>query len=607
MTISTTSRRSIGLGNGATTVWPYAFLIPLASELSVIYTNPNRDAIDPLGTGVVLNPATYSVTGIGNPAGGNVTYPLSGPAVAAPITITVLRTIPMTQPTTLQNQGASYPLVTETAMDNLEMQIQQINEIFLRTFSLPVGFDQVAAGISLTLPTPVANTVLGWDSTGKNLINLASVPSVVIPATVVGQVVFGAAGNSLAQDANLFWDNTNKRLGIGTATPGYPLEVAGTITATGGLFRTISAPGASKFAYLLAQGTTAGSVAKQGYFGVNAFSTDGSVDIAESAGLGMKITQGTGAVTFSNSVVTPLVANAGQLDIKTTTNNQIAFSINSGQVWAIAGASRDWLPTNDNIPSIGGPSNRVFAIFTTIVDSGAATGVDVRTNNGSLQLRVQHVAGTVVNRVEVAGNVTGGRPSVVAQGEAGVGVVYGSGGTGSTMIVTSGTLTQGEFLHTAGSARWPTFTGSAAGNPQIGTNNGGIDFMPGTVRFPSIGTTAVAANATLNAVGSNDLLRSTSSKRYKNVLRDFDLNAARALILGPKPVVFESRAEADWAGEEHVGFLAEDVAAIDPRFATFDERGRPDWVQYPTFVVPLSLMAADHERRIAALEKAMQH
>lgn len=122
------------------------------------------------------------------------------------------------------------------------------------------------------------------------------------------------------------------------------------------------------------------------------------------------------------------------------------------------------------------------------------------------------------------------------------------------------------------------------------------------VRFPNIGTTAVAANATLNAVGSNDLLRSTSSIRYKKVLRDFDLFAARALINKTRTVVFESKALADHAGEEHIGFLAEDVAAIDPRFATFDVQGRPEWVQYPTFVVPLTLMVADHERRLAALE-----
>lgn len=41
-----------------------------------------------------------------------------------------------------------------------------------------------------------------------------------------GGIVFGGAGSLLTDDtSNLFWDNTNKFLGIGTNTPGVPLEV----------------------------------------------------------------------------------------------------------------------------------------------------------------------------------------------------------------------------------------------------------------------------------------------------------------------------------------------------------------------------------------------
>jgi hypothetical protein len=47
-----------------------------------------------------------------------------------------------------------------------------------------------------------------------------------------GQVQFNSGGN-LAADAGLTWDNTNKRLGIGTATPGYDLSVS-KATGSGG-------------------------------------------------------------------------------------------------------------------------------------------------------------------------------------------------------------------------------------------------------------------------------------------------------------------------------------------------------------------------------------
>ena len=53
-------------------------------------------------------------------------------------------------------------------------------------------------------------------------------------AFTAGSVVF-SNGTVLTQDnANLFWDDTNNRLGIGTAAPGYPLTVVGKLTSSTG-------------------------------------------------------------------------------------------------------------------------------------------------------------------------------------------------------------------------------------------------------------------------------------------------------------------------------------------------------------------------------------
>jgi hypothetical protein len=46
-----------------------------------------------------------------------------------------------------------------------------------------------------------------------------------------GQVTFWTGATSLGGDNNFFWNNTNKRLGIGTTTPQTSLHVAGNITA----------------------------------------------------------------------------------------------------------------------------------------------------------------------------------------------------------------------------------------------------------------------------------------------------------------------------------------------------------------------------------------
>jgi hypothetical protein len=46
-----------------------------------------------------------------------------------------------------------------------------------------------------------------------------------ITSGAVGRVLFEGTGNVLQESANLFWDNTNSRLGIGTASPDRPLHV----------------------------------------------------------------------------------------------------------------------------------------------------------------------------------------------------------------------------------------------------------------------------------------------------------------------------------------------------------------------------------------------
>ena len=52
-----------------------------------------------------------------------------------------------------------------------------------------------------------------------------------------GSVVFAGASGVYSQDnANLFWDNTNDRLGIGTSSPAYKLTVSGDIGGASSLF-----------------------------------------------------------------------------------------------------------------------------------------------------------------------------------------------------------------------------------------------------------------------------------------------------------------------------------------------------------------------------------
>jgi hypothetical protein len=115
-------------GNGATTVFPYTFIIPSAASAVVSITNTAT------GVTTILSTSQYTITGIGSGSefsggsgpGGNVTYPVTGSPLPAGYTITIQRVVPYQQSTSLTNQGAFYPNVVEACLDILTMQTQQL-------------------------------------------------------------------------------------------------------------------------------------------------------------------------------------------------------------------------------------------------------------------------------------------------------------------------------------------------------------------------------------------------------------------------------------------------------------------------------------------------
>jgi hypothetical protein len=97
-----------------------------------------------------------------------------------------------------------------------------------------------------------------------------------------------------------------------------------------------------------------------------------------------------------------------------------------------------------------------------------------------------------------------------------------------------------------------------------------LDIYGSVVTFPSISTTASAANAFLDSGSSpaNSLLRSTSSLAYKRDLEPLDEEIARAsLAIWPK--FYRSKAPADNPAHSFYGHIAEEWAKFDPRFVHF--------------------------------------
>lgn len=120
-------------GNGVTTLWPYTFIIPDDDAVRVgLFT---------IATSVLitLDPSEYSITGVGNDAGGEVTYPLVGSPIASTHRLVIWREVPYTQDTELTNQTPYYPKVLEEQLDLIVMQVQQLAAESDRSIKVTLG------------------------------------------------------------------------------------------------------------------------------------------------------------------------------------------------------------------------------------------------------------------------------------------------------------------------------------------------------------------------------------------------------------------------------------------------------------------------------------
>ena len=121
MSLTSTINKKTYDGNAFTTDWPFPFPVLEANHLAVIFA-------DISGVETTLSPSLYTVTGIGDAAGGSVTYPLSGSPIGTGTQLTIVRTVPYTQTTVLSNQGGYYPEVVEQRFDQIYMALQQLEE-----------------------------------------------------------------------------------------------------------------------------------------------------------------------------------------------------------------------------------------------------------------------------------------------------------------------------------------------------------------------------------------------------------------------------------------------------------------------------------------------
>lgn len=202
------------------------------------------------------------------------------------------------------------------------------------------------------------------------------------------------------------------------------------------------------------------------------------------------------------------------------------------------------------------------------------------TANGNLQAQLQNTSGGSSGQTELdVGNVTANALSIVVKGS---GNSTGNGAssatiTGATSLWLQGGTTNGFELDASGNPYLPSLANSTAAKT-------------GTVCWAT-GAGALTYDNTSTCL--------VSSKRFKKNIKP--LKDSLTVIAALNPVQFEYKDQKTSPGL-HVGFTAENVAAVDPRFAAFDDEGKPLKVRYIEMVALLTQAMQEQQREIIRLE-----
>lgn len=279
MTVSTTSNFVTLLGNGVTTVFSYNFIGVASADLSVTFTDTD-------GTQTLLTPTQYTLTmnpislgGIWS-IGGTVTYPLVGSPIANGTSLTIVRTLPLTQTTSISNQGDFYPQVVEAALDTLCMEIQQVANASARSIQAPT----VDVNPQMTLPAASvrAGKFVSFDGSGNVIVSSGTTSGGINPLapyfTPTGSALPPSGNGMYAPSAQSIGIASNGNIGLlienDSSSVNY-LRIAGEADATPSAV-VLSAAGASTHCGLAY--TTKGTTVTPNQYNGNTASTSGTHD-----------------------------------------------------------------------------------------------------------------------------------------------------------------------------------------------------------------------------------------------------------------------------------------------------------------------------------------
>lgn len=179
-------------GNGSTVTFSFDFRVVSSSHLDVILTSVAGDEA------TLTLSSDYTVSGVGDDAGGSVTLavaPATGEAV------TILRSVPFTQETDLENQGAYYAETIERSFDLAAMRDQQLQEQIDRSVKVPASYTGDDLDILTSSILRLSDSADNLDTVADNLVPINAVAGNIYSVATVSDnmdAVIAANGSALS-------------------------------------------------------------------------------------------------------------------------------------------------------------------------------------------------------------------------------------------------------------------------------------------------------------------------------------------------------------------------------------------------------------------------
>ncbi|WP_096435913.1 phage tail spike protein [Alteribacter populi] len=124
-----------------------------------------------------------------------------------------------------------------------------------------------------------------------------------------------------------------------------------------------------------------------------------------------------------------------------------------------------------------------------------------------------------------------------------------------------------------------------------------------SIRLPGLETYTTSLSPNLYVSSANNVIRSTSAKKYKRDIEPIDDWYAEQFFNKAQPSWYRSKCPSDPKHHGYYGYIADDVAEFEPRLATYGENGEPEGFNYDRVPALLHVIQRKDRKRITSVEE----